>query len=63
MKLIAKKAIARKTGARGLRSIMEEVLLDVMFNLPDLNGFEVVITSDVIENGAKPMYIKKKKSA
>jgi len=63
LRLIAKKAIARKTGARGLRSIMEEVLLDVMFNLPDLNGFEVVITSDVIENGAKPMYIKKKKSA
>jgi len=63
LKLIATKAIARKTGARGLRSIMEEVLLDVMFNLPDLNGFEVVITSDVIENGAKPMYIKKKKSA
>lgn len=63
LKLIAKKAIKRKTGARGLRSIMEEVLLDVMFNLPELNGFEVVITSDVIENNAKPMYIKKKKSA
>lgn len=63
LKLIASKAIARKTGARGLRSIMEEVLLDIMFNLPDLNGFEVVITPDVIQSGAKPMYIKNKKSA
>jgi len=61
--LIAQKAIDRKTGARGLRSILEEILLDIMFELPDLSGYEVVITEDVVENGAKPMYIKQKKSA
>lgn len=61
--LIAKKAIERKTGARGLRSILEEVLLDIMYELPELNGYEVVITHDVIESGAKPLYIKDKKTA
>jgi len=61
--MIAQKAIDRKTGARGLRSIMEEVLLDIMYNLPELNGYEVIITPDVINKGAEPMYIKKKKSA
>ena len=61
--LIAQKAIDRKTGARGLRSIMEEILLDIMYSLPDLKGYEVVITSDVISEGAKPLYLKNKKSA
>jgi len=57
MHSIAKKAIARKTGARGLRSIMEGILLDTMYELPTLNGVqEVVITSDVIEGGARPLY-------
>ncbi len=63
LSMIAQKAIERKTGARGLRSIMEEVLLDIMYNLPELEGYEVVITSDVISKGAEPLYIKKKKSA
>jgi len=61
--LIAKKAIERKTGARGLRSILEEILLDIMYELPELNGYEVVITNDVVESGAKPLYIKDKKTA
>lgn len=61
--LIAQKAIKRKTGARGLRSILEEILLDIMYELPELSGFEVVITSDVINSGAKPLYIKDKKTA
>ncbi len=61
--LIAQKAIDRKTGARGLRSIMEEILLDIMYSLPELDGYEVVITSDVVSNGAEPLYLKKKKSA
>ncbi|HIP61052.1 MAG TPA: ATP-dependent Clp protease ATP-binding subunit ClpX [Sulfurovum sp.] len=61
--LIAQKAIDRKTGARGLRSIMEEILLDIMYSLPDLKGYEIVITSDVISEGAKPLYLKNKKSA
>src|SRR5690349_11501970 len=54
---IARKAIARKTGARGLRSIMESFLLETMFELPTLNGVqEVVITADVVEGKARPLY-------
>lgn len=54
---IARKAIARKTGARGLRSIMEGFLLETMFELPTLNGVqEVVVTSDVVEGKARPLY-------
>jgi len=60
---IAKKAINRKTGARGLRSIMEEGLLEIMYELPELEGYEVIITEDVIENGVKPIYIKNSKTA
>ena len=55
---IAKKAIARKTGARGLRSILEGNLLDPMFELPSLDQVvEVVINSEVVEGRAKPLYI------
>ncbi|MCB4759746.1 MAG: ATP-dependent Clp protease ATP-binding subunit ClpX [Sulfurovum sp.] len=61
--LIAQKALDRKTGARGLRSIMEEILLNIMYELPELEGYEVVITKDVVEHGAKPLYIKDKKIA
>jgi len=63
LKAIAQKAINRKTGARGLRSIMEESLIDVMYELPELEGYEVVITEDVINRGVKPLYIKNSKSA
>ena len=63
LSLIAQKALDRKTGARGLRSIMEEVLLDIMYELPELEGYEVIITPDVVKHGAKPLYIKNKKSA
>ena len=61
--LIAQKALDRKTGARGLRSILEELLLDIMFELPELSGYEVIITNEVVESGAKPLYIKDKKTA
>lgn len=61
--MIAQKAIERKTGARGLRSILEEILLDIMYELPELSGYEVVITNDVVTAGAKPLYIKDKKTA
>jgi ATP-dependent Clp protease ATP-binding subunit ClpX len=55
---IARKAIARKTGARGLRSIMEGILLDTMFDLPSLEGVEkVVISREVVEGAARPLYI------
>ncbi|MFC2057446.1 ATP-dependent Clp protease ATP-binding subunit ClpX [Campylobacterota bacterium] len=60
---IAQKALDRKTGARGLRTILEEILLDIMYELPELSGYEVVITNDVVESGAKPLYIKDKKTA
>jgi len=55
---IARKAIDRKTGARGLRSIMEGILLDTMFDLPSLEGVEeVVISKEVVEGTARPLYI------
>ncbi|WP_341704345.1 ATP-dependent Clp protease ATP-binding subunit ClpX [Ferrovibrio sp.] len=55
---VARKAIARKTGARGLRSILESILLDPMFDLPNMNGVEeVVISPDVVEGRAKPLHI------
>ncbi len=55
---IAKKAIERKTGARGLRSIMEAILLDTMFDLPSLEGVqEVVISDEVVAGNARPLYI------
>ncbi|MEM7168882.1 MAG: ATP-dependent Clp protease ATP-binding subunit ClpX [Pseudomonadota bacterium] len=55
---IAAKAIARKTGARGLRSIMEGILLDPMYDLPSLEGVEeIVINKEVVEGRAQPLYI------
>ena len=53
---IAEKAIERKTGARGLRSIMESILLETMFDLPSLDGVEeVVVNKEVVDHGAKPL--------
>ena len=58
LKVVSKKAILRKTGARGLRSIMEGILLDTMFDLPGLEGVEeVVVNGEVAEGRAKPLYI------
>ncbi len=55
---IAKKAITRKTGARGLRSILESILLDTMFDLPSFEGVEeVVISGEVVEGSARPLQI------
>jgi ATP-dependent Clp protease ATP-binding subunit ClpX len=55
---IAHKAIERKTGARGLRSIVEAILLDTMFDLPSLEGVEeVVVSKQVVEGTAPPLYI------
>lgn len=59
LKAIANKAIARKTGARGLRSIVEGILTDVMFEVPSQDGIkEVLVDRDVIDDGKKPTYIK-----
>jgi ATP-dependent Clp protease ATP-binding subunit ClpX len=58
LRSIARKAIERKTGARGLRSIMEAILLDTMFDLPAMNGVEeVVISKEVVDGDAKPLLI------
>ncbi|MBI1233324.1 MAG: ATP-dependent Clp protease ATP-binding subunit ClpX [Alphaproteobacteria bacterium] len=58
MAAVARKAITRKTGARGLRSIMEGILLDTMFDLPGMEGVEeVVVNAEVVEGKAKPLYI------
>jgi ATP-dependent Clp protease ATP-binding subunit ClpX len=58
LRAIAKKAIARKTGARGLRSIMENILLDTMFDLPGMDGVEeVVINGEVVDGNATPLHI------
>ena len=58
LRAIAQKAIARKTGARGLRSIMEGILLDSMYELPGLEGVEeIVINREVVEGRAKPLHI------
>jgi ATP-dependent Clp protease ATP-binding subunit ClpX len=61
---IVTKAKARKTGARGLRSIMEAAMLDIMFTLPSMNNVErCIITKDTIEKKAPPVYEKQKASA
>ena len=58
LKSISSKAVERKTGARGLRSIMESILLDTMFDLPAMEGVEeVVINGEVVEESAKPLFI------
>ncbi|WP_133489618.1 ATP-dependent Clp protease ATP-binding subunit ClpX [Aliiroseovarius marinus] len=58
LKAIAKRAIERKTGARGLRSIMEDILLDTMFELPGLeNVDEVVVNDEAVTSDAKPLII------
>ena len=58
LKAVAIKAINRKTGARGLRSILESILLETMFELPGLDDVEeIAINGEVVEGRAKPLYI------
>lgn len=61
LEAIVNKAIERKTGARGLRAILEEAMVDIMFNLPEYRGYKIIITKDVIEKKAAPILIKKEK--
>lgn len=68
LRAIAKQAIERKTGARGLRSIIENLLLDSMFEVPDMEDLdEVVVNEDTVEEKKQPVYVKadkkKKKTA
>jgi ATP-dependent Clp protease ATP-binding subunit ClpX len=56
LKAIARRAIERKTGARGLRSILENILLDSMYELPEMDGVEqVVVNGEVVEGNASPL--------
>jgi ATP-dependent Clp protease ATP-binding subunit ClpX len=64
LRSVAVRAISRKTGARGLRSIMEQILLTTMFDLPGLDGVEeVVINREVAESRANPLYLYGKERA
>ncbi|HVE22988.1 MAG TPA: ATP-dependent Clp protease ATP-binding subunit ClpX [Acidocella sp.] len=64
LKVVASRAIKRKTGARGLRSIMESILLATMFDLPGLDGVdEVVISGEVAEGRAEPLFLYSEKRA
>ena len=61
---IARRALERKTGARGLRSIIEHVLIDTMFDLPTLDGVaKVVIDEHIVEDGAKPLLVYREQKA
>ena len=61
---IVSKAMERKTGARALRAIVEEFMLDVMFDLPNKDNVDkCVITKDVVDEGAEPIYLEDRKSA
>ncbi|MDE3060072.1 MAG: ATP-dependent Clp protease ATP-binding subunit ClpX [Pseudomonadota bacterium] len=58
LRAVAKKAIKRKTGARGLRAILEGILLDLMYDLPSMtNVEEVIINADAVDNGAPPVIV------
>ena len=66
IKAIAERAIERKTGARGLRAVMEEIMLDIMFELPSQKEVEeVVINEEVVAKGEKPImvYAEKKQAS
>jgi len=63
LKEVAKLAIKRKTGARGLRSIMEDIMLDIMFELPELAGYEIIITKETVLEKSKPILVKQNLSA
>ncbi len=55
---IAKRAIQRKTGARGLRAILEEILLDLMFDVPGMKDLkEVVVSKDTVEKKKDPLLV------
>ena len=66
LKEMVKLALKKKAGARALRSVMEENLMELMYQIPDMNGIErVVITKDMIINGKDPIFktVRKRKTA
>lgn len=59
LRAIVRRAQSRGTGARGLRAVMEEIMLPIMFQLPDQQGVQrCIITADTVEHGAEPLYIR-----
>ncbi|EOH2814380.1 ATP-dependent Clp protease ATP-binding subunit ClpX, partial [Campylobacter jejuni] len=60
LRAIAQLALERKTGARGLRSIIEEMMVDLMFELPEYKDYDIVITKEVVKDNAKALLIKRK---
>ena len=60
---VASLAIKRKTGARGLRSIIEEIMIDIMFDLPELRGYDVIISKEVVDGVSKPILVKQNLTA
>jgi ATP-dependent Clp protease ATP-binding subunit ClpX len=63
LEAVARKALARKTGARGLRSIVEHALIDTMFELPHLDGVaKVVVDDNTIDEGGKPLLVYKEQA-
>ena len=64
MRAIVNEAMVRKSGARGLRAILEEIMLEIMYELPDLDDVsECVITEGVVVNGDRPELVLQKQSA
>ncbi|MDR2977770.1 MAG: ATP-dependent Clp protease ATP-binding subunit ClpX [Streptococcaceae bacterium] len=64
LRAIAEKALERKTGARGLRSIIEETMMDVMFDVPSMKDIHrVIISREAVDGTEKPQMLKEKKSA
>jgi len=62
--LIVEKAMARKTGARALRSIVENILLDIMYELPNIENVDkCLITKNTVEKGEKPLYIESERKS
>jgi ATP-dependent Clp protease ATP-binding subunit ClpX len=64
LKAIAEEAMKRKSGARGLRSIMEGIMLDIMYDIPDMEGVkECIISQDVVLKGKPPIIVYERKSS
>ncbi len=59
---ICKESIKRKTGARGLRAIIEDIMTDTMYDLPELSGYEIIVNKECIEKSEKPLKVKLSKS-
>ncbi len=62
IRAICEESIKRKTGARGLRAIVEDIMTDTMYDLPELAGYEIIVNKECIEKSEKPLKVKLSKS-